>query len=533
MTAQARFVNRDNVSSGDGTTNETDSSADSAYISGASWEANEAVDLVAAGDTHTVNFDGSGADTGGQIALNTWTTGASNRLTLQGNVSNLHEGKWDAGKYHIQVSDTFDGAIEINNGAEYCTVQHLQLEQQGAVTSQSRGLHVLVSNNVNTDIIVRRCLVFQSATGTPTVDTDGLRLENDVNCVFSNNCIFGNFFDGIRTFFTAIGAIKYVVYANTVVDSSNVGIRISQNNAPTEAHVRNNISSNSGSTDYEFSGTEPKFTSGNCSSDTSSLETHLRSRTFTFVDAGNDDYHLADNDVGARGTGVDLSADAVFAFNDDVDGDTRTAWDSGFDERTNYTALSQITLDADGTINTAEIEHDAGTGSPYFTHANDANDGLSSDYVFNALDSDGTFVAWFSLADIDADLDIMASLILGIDTIATGFTNDTCTLTARIFDADNDVTNPLTDETAAIIDESNTTRSQQLIEFNTLAGTKAQWDAAHIRFTWIYDRITSPDGGELRIHGCELDGFYVAAVASDLIVPPLLHSQAVNRAANY
>ena len=45
-----------------------------------------------------------------------------------------------------------------------------------------------------------------------------------------------------------------------------------------------------------------------------------------------DGYHLASNDTGAIGNGTDLSADGVFAFTDDIDGETRDDWDIGADE---------------------------------------------------------------------------------------------------------------------------------------------------------------------------------------------------------
>ena len=45
-----------------------------------------------------------------------------------------------------------------------------------------------------------------------------------------------------------------------------------------------------------------------------------------------DGYHLASNDTGAIGAGTDLSSDAVFAFDDDIDGEIRDDWDIGADE---------------------------------------------------------------------------------------------------------------------------------------------------------------------------------------------------------
>lgn len=52
----------------------------------------------------------------------------------------------------------------------------------------------------------------------------------------------------------------------------------------------------------------------------------------TFVASGSDNYHLADADTVLRGNGTDMSGDGVFAFDDDVDFDTRLPWDIGFDE---------------------------------------------------------------------------------------------------------------------------------------------------------------------------------------------------------
>lgn len=52
----------------------------------------------------------------------------------------------------------------------------------------------------------------------------------------------------------------------------------------------------------------------------------------TYVNAGGDDFHLAVGDTVCRGNGTDLSGDGDYPFDDDIDGDTRSAWDIGFDE---------------------------------------------------------------------------------------------------------------------------------------------------------------------------------------------------------
>jgi hypothetical protein len=56
-------------------------------------------------------------------------------------------------------------------------------------------------------------------------------------------------------------------------------------------------------------------------------------QTFTFVDEGADDLHLAGTDGGAQNFGTDLSGDSAFPFSTDFDGETRAgSWDIGADE---------------------------------------------------------------------------------------------------------------------------------------------------------------------------------------------------------
>jgi hypothetical protein len=52
----------------------------------------------------------------------------------------------------------------------------------------------------------------------------------------------------------------------------------------------------------------------------------------TYVNSAGDDFHIASGDTVLRGNGTDLSGDANYPFDDDIDGDTRSAWDIGFDE---------------------------------------------------------------------------------------------------------------------------------------------------------------------------------------------------------
>lgn len=176
--------------------------------------------------------------------------------------------------------------------------------------------------------------------------------------------------------------------------------------------------------------------------------------------------------------------------------------------------LTTLTLNADGTIS-GFAAHDAGTGSPFYTHCNDDPDSSSSDWVGNDL-SETSCTTWFALANVDADFTSMTTLQVRVDVQAVGFGNDTCTLTARIYDANNDTTNPLTDETSNLATEADSTRTQRNISFSGLTGTKAQWDAAYIRFTWTYTQNTGPDNASIHLHGCDFDGTYAATPAVEV-----------------
>ena len=173
--------------------------------------------------------------------------------------------------------------------------------------------------------------------------------------------------------------------------------------------------------------------------------------------------------------------------------------------------LTTLTLDGDGTIATLSISHDAGTGSPYNTHCNDTPDGGSSDFMeHNAGLNDGTYDAWFSLSDVDADFSSMTSLNIGFDIGINGSVdNDLVTLSAQIFDGDVSAT-ALTDE-QQIADQTDTTRVQPTpIAFGSLTGSEAQWNTAHVRFRFVYDKVQGGGTWNLRLYGCEFDGEYTA-----------------------
>lgn len=91
-----------------------------------------------------------------------------------------------------------------------------------------------------------------------------------------------------------------------------------------------------GNFDDDFDGGSGFLEENNASGDATAAGTGSRiNQTFTFVNAGADDYNLALNDAGARNFGQDLSAHSVFPFDDDIRWQTRpgeSVWDIGASE---------------------------------------------------------------------------------------------------------------------------------------------------------------------------------------------------------
>ena len=156
---------------------------------------------------------------------------------------------------------------------------------------------------------------------------DGIGLEaaecNIVNCIIDAANL------GIES--TATGGTRHDIYNCTVVNGSSIGY-LHADAEFTELAIKNCIGDNNTSFDF-FVNAEGNSTN-NSSSDTSSPGGSDRdSQTFTFVSAN--DFHLQSGDAGAKNFGADLSSDTQFAFDDDIDFQTRpdaTTWDIGADE---------------------------------------------------------------------------------------------------------------------------------------------------------------------------------------------------------
>ena len=53
------------------------------------------------------------------------------------------------------------------------------------------------------------------------------------------------------------------------------------------------------------------------------------------------------------------------------------------------------------------------------------------------------------------------------------------------------------------------------VTFSSLTGTKAQWNSAHVRFSWS----NLAGFGQAEINGCDFDGTYTAAAGGSTFIP--------------
>jgi hypothetical protein len=112
---------------------------------------------------------------------------------------------------------------------------------------------------------------------------------------------------------------------------------------PGTVYAYNCVSINAGSQGFRCADATVTFICKNCISvDSGSDDYHQTTNTtcldttddITFVNAGIDDYHLDSSTTDGIDDGTDLSSDGSYAFDDDIDGDSRRvgSWSIGFDE---------------------------------------------------------------------------------------------------------------------------------------------------------------------------------------------------------
>ncbi len=222
-----------------------------------------------------------------------------------------------------------------NNGFYFLSVANITIAVVDESFSQLQDLIVTLTNNSSdsracaqvgssgTDAKLIACIAFDGL-NSGAGGTRGLRIESPSSAQMVLCLAEDNESDNIVLSGTTIHAYNCVS-----VDAGSQGFR----NSATTAVVKNCLSTGSTSNDFEagtYTGSD--YNSAGDATDPDSGANNRVSQTFSFENAGGNDYHITYSDLGAHDFGQDLSADGVFAFDDDIDGTLWDAWDIGFNE---------------------------------------------------------------------------------------------------------------------------------------------------------------------------------------------------------
>jgi len=313
--AQTIYVNTANGTSGDGTTNETDSSPDSAFKTLQEAEADlpatftEDITIMCEGatdDTSAVTFTG--------YDVSTFT------LTVIGDYSGFG---WNDSEYILSTTD--GGELQVSTDLILKNIQCIN----GGTNNTRWALQV---NTLSAGDFFRaeNCIFRITGTGgtgsycVNCSDPAAVDEQIFVNCVFVNDLhdalITGGAVDG-----------GTVLYNCTLYGNGGNGIR----NDSQQALLKNCLSYNNTESDYSGGGAATGSVT-NLSEDTTATTYSdsggVNSATITFEDTANYDFRLVAGDTDAIGAATDLSGDSVFAFNTDAAGNTRSSWDIGAHE---------------------------------------------------------------------------------------------------------------------------------------------------------------------------------------------------------
>ncbi len=303
----------------------------------------------------------TGADTTSGLAVSSYTTGSLNYIRIytpvststEANASQRHTGKWTTNAYRIELTNAngfsgttnyirFDGLqIKITSTATYAWGINVSGKLIGDTTD------IQISNNI---------IKSGNGGGTGQMGIENYRATASANVYrIWNNIIYGfNCASGAAMQVT--GDIAYV-YNNTLYNNYQ-GIGATW--APSTVTAINNISQDDVSSGFVRNYAD---SSSNNISDFNDApgSNSLNSTKIQFIDATNEDFHLAPGAV-AINAGANLSGDSNLAFNTDIDADARpfgSGWDIGADEsthtRTDFVAPSVTTFSMPANTNAITV----------------------------------------------------------------------------------------------------------------------------------------------------------------------------------
>lgn len=348
MATIVRYVNTGSSAGGDGTTNAT-SGANRAYATLSAAETALRQNLTGVGSLDVadpdgnftvalcINCTGTAADTTAVTFTNaSWVTDSTHKIMVRLEPGSAAAGpKWETGIYRLSAAPGYQvGTFSIGKALNL-VLWNMQIECTSTLDNAPRSLQV-GNFVVGLDIVGG---FFRSTSTSGTWDQAfGANVSGAAGSTTRiRNATFVAADGPALTTENYAGTGTGIVYNCTVINrSTNVRAALDLTNwDQPSGHVvrlKNLLIQSSAGVNYNVVGT-PTEALTILTQDTSAPGTGLDSKTATFVDSANWDYHLAAGDTVSKDVGTNLSGDANWPFSVDGDGVTRAGtWDVGADE---------------------------------------------------------------------------------------------------------------------------------------------------------------------------------------------------------
>lgn len=374
------------------------------YTSLSAWEAGQQK-VIASGDTEQAECYAMSDTTA--VTINGWTTASDAYIRIYTPASERHDGKWNTAKYRLEVAGTVLTVEEEN-----VRLDGLQVFMTNTASSFLYGI-ILSGITGVADFRIENCLVrasdeigancngvYLAAAGAGSV----VRMKNTAVYGFYST---GDFDAALRGGTANITAYLY----NCVFVRGNYGVL-------SNPGVFNCTNCYAGATDHGAyvigggsGGTINRTTSASSDATGSAgLQNIAYSTTagayFANITVGSEDFHIGASSA-LKDVGTDLSADANYAFTDDIDGQTRSGtWDIGADE---------IVAAAGGSAASADGVGDAAAVGASTASASASSDGVSTTIATGASTA---------TADYSANGDVPVAVFVGTSAVLGAASSD-------------------------------------------------------------------------------------------------------------
>lgn len=311
VSARRTAVNENVSTFGDGTRD---------YTSVSTWEAATDIDLVAAQQSEVLECYADSSEFDQIVSLAGATTNANYFRIVRAASGQKHNGIPNTGVKFVRTV----GVNVVLSLEDYSSIQDIE----ASLTTSSAGSFVstfrVISGGSNCSFV--GCLAHDSINEGAGNGVSGFLLVNSDNTTLVDCIAINTDGDGFES--RSTGSNPDAKYYNcNAINCGDNGF----SDEIGDATVKNCLAH--GNANIGFSGAFGGSNVTNASDDATAPGTGNRpNQTFSFINANNNNYHLSFNDVAARNFGADLSADPLFAFSDDIDGDMFGTWDIGFDE---------------------------------------------------------------------------------------------------------------------------------------------------------------------------------------------------------